>query len=284
VRDTAPSGADAASEARRRVLQVVDPLALTARVGRPLTVSIVSSQDESRIVAAAAAALIDLPRRIVTPNIFHPLRPDASEERIPFPGAVQVEIVAGLPGAPVGSPDRRALELLNYIVGVPSYGARLGWALTKAGLTYDEQASTEFGPASGHVLFSTTSNTHNTNAVIQALREVIAQVGEHGVQDWELREAKAFTLGRMLLYGAREGSGAAAIAYALSQSEVSDVELLDLPAFSRAYLDVTLDDVNRVAREYYRPERLKVVAAGAIPDSSEKSVYPPGTFMSIFAP
>jgi predicted Zn-dependent peptidase len=194
-----------------------------------------------------------------------------------------VEVIAGLPGAPRGHPDRRALELLNYIVGVPSYGGRLGWALTKTGLTYSSAAVTTFGEV-GHILFSTTCDTRNTDATIQAIGEVIAGVGENGVEAWELREAQAFILGRTLLYGAREDSGPDAIAAALVESEAAGLELLDLPALSRAYLSVTLHDINRVARAYYRPAMLKVVAMGAVPDGEDRSVFAPGTFRALFEP
>lgn len=167
-------------------------------------------------------------------------------------------------------------------MGVPSYGGRLGWALTKVGLTYSSSATTTFGATTGHIVFSTKCDTRNLEATIQAIREIVAGVGDRGVDDWELQEAKAFTFGRTLLYGTREDSGEEAIASALLDSELSGEELLDLPAFSRNYLAVTLDQVNAAAKRYYRPELLKVVAVGAIPARPGKSQYPAGTFRALF--
>lgn len=209
--------------------------------------------------------------------------PVAREERVLIPSARQVSVYAGLPGVPRGHPDRRALELLNYIVGVPSYGGRLGWALTKAGLTYSSAATTTFGEEAGTIVFGTRCDTRNTDATIQAIREVIEGVGARGVDEWELREAQAFMLGRLTLYGAREGSDPRLIATSLIDSEFAGVEMLDPPAFSRAYLSVTLDELNRVATKYYRPELLQVVAAGAIPGQREQ-IFPPGTFRALFQP
>jgi predicted Zn-dependent peptidase len=91
-------------------------------------------------------------------------------------------------------------------------------------------------------------------------------------------------LGRATLYGARDESGADAVAAALNESELSRVDLLDPPAFSHAYLSVTLDDINRVARRYYRPELLEVVATGAIPPVAQSRIFPDGTFRAIFEP
>ena len=195
---------------------------------------------------------------------------------------VMCPVLAGLPGVSRDNPDRRALELLNYIVGVPSYGGRLGWALTKAGLAYSSAAATAFGASTGHITFSTKCDTRNLDATIQAIREVIAGVGEEGVEDWEVREAQAFTLGRTLLYGPREDSGEDAIAAALLDSETAGEELLDLPAWSRAWLAVTPAQINAVARRYYRPELLKVVAIGAVPGAPQKQVFPAGTFRALF--
>src|SRR5207253_9679387 len=131
----------------------------------------------------APARLSELPRM---PRVAQSAtqRASATDERVQAAKETQVTVVAGLPGVPRDHPDRRALELLNYIVGVPSYGGRLGWALTKAGLTYSSAATTNFGASSGHIVFSTKCDTRNTESVIQAIREVIAGVGDRGVEDW----------------------------------------------------------------------------------------------------
>jgi predicted Zn-dependent peptidase len=166
---------------------------------------------------------------------------------------------------------------------MPYYGGRLGWALTKGGLTYSSAAATRSGAATGHVLFTTRSNPANLEATLQALEEVIGQVGEEGVFEWELREAQGFTLGRLLLSGPREDSDASALATALLDSESYGWEWLDLPALSRAVLAVTIADLQRVARTYYRPDLLHIVVAGRMPSGPRESPFPAGTFRSLFA-
>ncbi len=270
--------------ARARVVGAVSSASAAPLDGRaPLSIAIVGPLPAERLLALAARHFGDLPTR----RAFQTREPSASaavaDELIPRGDQKQVVVVAGLPGAHRDHRDRRALELLSYIVGVPYYGGRLGWALTKTGLTYSSSAQSYFGE-SGHILLSTTADRRNTPAVIQAIREVVAGVGERGVEGWELDEAKAFTLGRTILYGAREDSPAAAIAAALTDSDFAGLDLLDLPALSRAYLSVTLDDINRVARTYYRPARLRVVAIGAIPSDEMKSPFAPGTFRALFEP
>jgi predicted Zn-dependent peptidase len=205
-----------------------------------------------------------------------------AEERLAQASETQVTVLAGLPGVPRRDRDFRALMLLNYIVGVPFYGGRLGWALTKSGLTYSSTATTTGGASAGFITLSTKCDTRNLESTIQAIREVVEGVSERGVDAWELNEAKAFTLGRMLLGGPREDASEEATASALAESETTGDEQLDLPAFSTAYLDVTLEHVNAAAKKYYRPGMLKVVAIGAIPTGPKQLVFPPGTFKALF--
>lgn len=250
-----------------------------------MTAAIVGFREPGEVFDAAVAVLRRLPKR----GQIRAQSPKsgvyvAREERLVLDGRTQVKVVAGLPGVSRDDPDRRGLELLNYIVGVPSYGGRLGWALTKAGLTYSSSATTTFGDAWGHVLFETTCDTRNTDATIQAIREVIDGVGTRGVEEWELREAQAFILGRTLLYGANDDSNNRAVATALLESEFASLELLDLPALSRSYLAVSFADINRVARRYYRTDLLKVVAVGAIPTAPQARVFPEGVFRALFEP
>jgi hypothetical protein len=270
--------------ARARVkAAVVPPPVNHADTRAPVSVALVGPLPATQLMALAARHFGALPSR----RSSRPREPSATvgpnEELMRVAGQKQVEVVAGLPGVHRDHADRRALELLTYIVGVPYYGGRLGWALTKAGLTYSSAAQSYFGE-SGHIVLSTTADTRNTPAVIQAIREIVAGVGERGVEQWELDEAKAFVLGRTLLYGARDDSAPAALAAALTDSDAAAMDLLDLPALSRAYLAVTLDEINRVARRYYRSDMLKVVAMGAIPSDEMKSPFATGTFRSLFEP
>lgn len=276
-RDSSPE-----SIARQRALRSVAP---DIDAGDDLVVvSIVEPSQPGGTVARVSRVLSSPVLKPASPASRPARQPPRSiDERIAVRDARQVAVVAALPGVPRHHRDRRALELLSYIVGVPSYGGRLGWALTKSGLTYAAAATNSFGATDGAILLSTECDTRNTDSVIQALREVVEGVGAKGVEEWELREAQAFMLGRTVLYGAREDSDADVVAAALSRSEESEVEQLDLPALSRAYLSVTLADLNRVARQYYRLDRLSVVAAGAVPARVE-TIFAPGTFRALFEP
>lgn len=274
----------AGARARERLLAGIGPpLVINASMRATVTVSVAGprpAQEQLHVVAKRLAVLPKNRELRTTEASFAPIV--VRNERIAVPGESQVTVLAGLPGVLRDHPDRRALELLNYIVGVPSYGGRLGWALTKSGLTYSAAATTTFGTQAGHIVFSTKCDTRNTDSTVQAIREVIAGIGERGVEDWELREAQAFTLGRTLLYGAREDSGPDAVAAALTDSDAAAIELLDLPALSRAYLSVTLEDINRVAQRYYRPDMLKIVAFGAVPRDGPQQIFPEGTFRKLF--
>jgi hypothetical protein len=283
-RPSASSDSSVEDRARERVLAAVRPPPVDYAEGRPrLSVALVGPRPATALTQLAARYFGDLPRRRAERQHDYFPTTGIRNEAIAVTGEKQVEIVVGLPGVHRRHRDRRALELLNYIVGVPYYGGRLGWALTKTGLTYSSAAQSFFDE-SGHILFSTTADTRNVPAATQAIIEVVAGIGERGVEDWELREAQAFMLGRTLLYGAREDSHPATIAAALTDSEAAGMELLDLPSLSRAYLSVTLDEINGVARRYYRRDMLKVVAMGAVPTDEMASPFAAGTFRALFEP
>ncbi|MGH7677267.1 MAG: M16 family metallopeptidase [Gemmatimonadaceae bacterium] len=270
------------SRARERVIAGLG--VGSTQPGLRTTIAVAGPRAPAQLASEVARHFGALPRNGGAPIGVPSKAPrDARPERLAVPGAPQVTVAAGLPGVPRGHPDRLALELLNYIVGVPWYGGRLGWGLTKTGLTYSSAAITSFGADAGLIMFSTTCDTRNTESTIQAITEIVTGIGAAGVADWELREAQAFTLGRMLLYGARERSSPELLAVSLSSSEDAAVDHLDLPAWSKAYLGVTLADLNRVARTYYRPERLKIVAVGPLP-SSQPRIFPDGTFRKLFEP
>jgi zinc protease len=282
----AASDTSASAIARARVVAAVTPSHAAAFSAPRLTVSVAGPRAAERLLDDAAGHFAALARthREEGGGRREENFARAAILRVPVAAEKQVSIVGGLPGVPRGHPDRLALELLSYIVGVPWYGGRLGWALTKSGLTYSSAATANFGARSGQILFTTQCDTRNTESTIQAITEVIAGVGDAGVTEWELREAQAFTLGRTLLYGPRAESSADLVAAALSTSEDAGLDVLDLPALSRAHLAVTLADVNRVARTYYRPDRLVIAAVGALPASAQPRVFPEGTFRALFEP
>jgi len=263
------------------------------RLAGVLTVAVVAgsgtelgggARNAAELLEFVAREFAMLSRPPALPPAARTQRATPRDTAIFHPAETQVSIVARLPGVPRDHPDRRALELLNYIVGVPSYGGRLGWALTKSGLTYAAAARTHFAAAVGEISLTTTADTRNAAATVQAIREVVAGIAANGVEGWELQEAQAFTLGRATLYGPREDSPAEVIAAALLESETNGLDQLDPPALSRAYLAVTLEQINRVAKMYYRPELLSVTATGAIPPRDDTKIFPTGTFRAIFEP
>lgn len=297
-----------ADEARRRVLAAVAPDWVAAPPATATSVSRITDDDVLRFLAELrrAPAVLAIAAPAPPPTVLElararfdtgprrrrfaatglsgdvPVAQGPAVELVRDERAPQVAIAAGLPGVPRGHADGLALELLNYIVGMPYYGGRLGWALTKSGLTYASWASTISGASSGHILLSTICNTQNCPATIQAIREIVAGVGAEGIAAWELEEAKAYTLGRALLYGPREDSEPPALAAALLDAEVLGDDRLDLDAYAQAVLAVTLEKVNAAARRYYRPDRLRIVAVGAVPDETRVSPFPPGTFRALF--
>jgi zinc protease len=200
----------------------------------------------------------------------------AGEERVPLEGKTQAEVVAALPGVARDHPDYLPLRLLNYILGETGYAGRLGKALVDPGLSYSVYAVPEFSRLPGPLLIRTATGTANLAATLDTIRSVLSDLrpltagedegeGRRGIEEWELREAQAYVLGRMVL-GLESQE---ALARTLVEAEYFGQDLLDFPKRSGEVLSVTQQQLNEVARRTYRPERLSLAVAGAVPKAPQ---------------
>ncbi len=238
--------------------------------GGSIFVSLVAPGDPEELLDIVSSAFDGIPKSSqpdVIQRLEQKLRP--GEDRIPMAGKTQAVVVAGLPGVARSHPDYLALKLLNYIVGDINYSGRLGWHLVKGGLVYSVKATPYFGRTEGPVIIRTATAPSNLEKTLSVIREVITKIGKKGVEEWELREAKAANLGRMLRNRIHAESLGQAIASVLLDSEYFSEELLDYAGRSAAILAVTLEQLNEVARRYYRPELLGVAVVGALPGESQ---------------
>jgi zinc protease len=200
----------------------------------------------------------------------------AGEERVPLEGKTQAEVVAALPGVSRNHPDYLPLRLLNYILGETGYAGRLGKALVDPGLSYSVYAVPEFNRLPGPLLIRTATGTANLAATLDAIRSVLSDLrpptggedkgeGRRGIKEWELREAQAYVLGRMV-FGLESDQ---ALARTLVEAEYFGQDLLDFPKRSTEVLSVTQQQLNQVARRYYQPDRLSLAVAGALPKAAQ---------------
>ncbi len=237
------------------------------RRGGSVWVTLVAPGEPAPALESLAAAFASLPAG-KTPAVEESTGPPgAGEERVPLPGKTRAEIVAALPGVARAHTDFLPLSLLNYILGETGYAGRLGKALVDPGLAYSASAALQGSLRPGPVLIDTGAAPVDLEATLVALRGVLTALSEHGVEEWELREAQAFRLGRLTF----ELESDTAMARAFVEQDFFGDNRLDFAARSRAILALTRERLNQIARRYYRPELLAVGVAGALPEAPAES-------------
>jgi zinc protease len=233
--------------------------------GRNVLVGISGPADPLQVLDTAAQALAGIrsfssePRIEIRTFRFPKKRAEETEYRRPMAGKTRVEIKALSMAPGPEALEVLPMRLLDYIVGETGYAGRLGRALVEPGLTYDVY-SRQVKIRSGRLLeISTATATVDLDATLATIRRELKLLSENGVEDWEVQEAKAYSLGRMIFALAQDP------ARVLVDSEYFGEDLLDFPARSKAILAVTREDLNRIARRYYDPALFSFGVAGALP-------------------
>lgn len=174
------------------------------------------------------------------------------------PGSVQSELRFGHVGLPRNTPDFFPTIVMNTILG-GAFTSRLNLCLReKHGFTYGVRSAFNFRRSPGPFTIQTAVATDVTvRAVEETLREVAA-MREHGPTADELRSAIDYVSGIMPLEWQTTDQVA---------TRLSELSLFNLPDdYYDTYRDhinnVTMHEVQRVAREHVRPDHMAIVVVG----------------------
>ena len=174
------------------------------------------------------------------------------------PDAVQTEIRVGQLGVPRNSPDYMALNMTLRMLG--GEGAnRLHQVLrTARGLTYGAKADFDTLVESGDFEASTNTRTASTGEALRLMVDEFWRLRRERVGERELASARDYLTGSFPLTIETPDAIATQVlnvlAYGLSVDE--------LPTFRQRVNAVRPDDIERVARQYLRPDQLAIVLVG----------------------
>lgn len=165
----------------------------------------------------------------------------------------QANVVMGHVGVARGNPDFYPLMIMNYILGGGGLTSRLADDVRdRQGLAYsiysDFEALEEPGPF--QIRFQT--RNASANQAIKSVMEEVRRIREEPVSETELSEAKSYLAGSFPLRLDTNGKTASLLTFI-------DIYGLGLNYFAD-YLDrvnaVTVEDVQRVARQYLHPDHM----------------------------
>ncbi len=210
------------------------------------------------IVGAIEAAMADWPKG--SPGSWIPLDGVKPSGRFAmhYKKTEQAHVTVAVPGIPLNHPDRHALSFLSVVLG-EGMSSRLFMELReKRGLVYDVHTYV------AHFLDAGTFNIYtgvDPKNAVEALKVVVtefARLRDDGITEAELTKARELSKGRLLLRmeDSRNVSGWIGAQELLLENVRSiDDAVAEMDA-------VTLDDVNRVARNLIDPRKAHLAVVG----------------------
>lgn len=176
------------------------------------------------------------------------------------PGAAQSVIIIGAAGVERSNPDYAAIEVMNTLLG-GSFSSRLNSNLREEkGYTYGAGSGFGYRPLPGPFIAQSSVRTNVTDSSMIEFFKEFERLRNEPVDPVELERAKAYlALG---LAGDFETTTQMA-------GQVSGLLRFGLPmTYYESYVPkimaVTVADIQRVARQYVRPDRFTVVVVGDI--------------------
>jgi len=174
------------------------------------------------------------------------------------PGAVQTEIRVGNIGLPRNHKDFLALDLAINILGGEG-GNRLHRILrSDRGLTYGASADVNALKYTGNIVADTDTRSESTGEALRLIVDEFWRLQRQRVRDEELADAQAYLTGSFPL----TIETPSAIAMQIISAVFYGLDLNELQTYRERVNAITPDDIQRVAREYLRPDRLSIVLVG----------------------
>jgi predicted Zn-dependent peptidase len=177
----------------------------------------------------------------------------------------QTHLYLGVRGYNLSQPEKYAQEILTVILGA-NMSSRLFISIReRKGLCYYIRTSSEYSTDSGYLVTQAGIPHKNIGEVIKLILKEYKDIRTRKVSDQELKKAKDYLKGISTLR--LESSDAQTSFYSLQ--ELLSRKILT-PREKFAKLDkVTLSDVQKVAQNIFRPEKLNLALIGPHKDKSK---------------
>ncbi len=221
-------------------------------------VSAVGDITEDQLTALLDELLGDLPATGA------PLPGDAN---VNLPGGIQVvdfetpqsTAMFAQPGIPRDHPDYFPVFVLNHIVGGGGFESFLMTEVReKRGLTYGVYSYLADKDGSDLWMGSVASSNDRVAEAIEVIRDLWRSVSENGITEQQLEDAKTYMTGAYPLRFDSNGR----IANITAAMQLSGMPVDYIATRNDKVNAVTLEDVNRVAKEWMDPDRLTFVVVG----------------------
>ena len=221
--------------------------------------AVVGDVSPSEAFAGAERAFGSWARRDVPPTDGGPVpEPTRRVVIVDKPDSVQTELRVGQIALPRKHPDYLAFDLTMKILGGEGANRLQRVLRTERGLTYGASAEYQALRQAGDFVADTDTRSEATAEVLRVIVEEIAKLQHERVSSRELQDAQAYLTGNFPLTIETPEDIAAQVLNAIFYG----LPLSDMENYRELVNAITPDDVQRVAREYLKPDRLSVVLVG----------------------
>jgi zinc protease len=176
------------------------------------------------------------------------------------PDAVQTEVRVGHIGIPRKHPDYMPVNLAVRILGGEGSNRLHNVLRTQRSLTYGAQADLDTLKDSGDIEAHTNTRSPATAEVVGLIFDEFRRLQRDPVSERELADAKAYMTGSFPLTIETPDE----IAMQVLNVVFYGLPIEELQTFRDRVNAVSVDDIQRVARAYIKPDRLSVVLVGNV--------------------
>ncbi len=221
--------------------------------------AIVGDVTAEEAFAGANATFGDWARKeIPRPQWIEPPDPTRRMIIIDKPGVVQTAIRVGHIGVPRKHPDFLPLELTMRILGGEGSNRLQQVLRSERGLTYAASAEIIAHRYNGDFMAEVETRSDATAEALRLMVDEFWRLKRERVSRGELGDTQAFLGGHFPL----TIETPAAIASQVLNSLFYDLDLNELEMFVELIDSVKVEDVERVAKSYLKPDRLSIVMVG----------------------
>ncbi len=192
---------------------------------------------------------------------FKPIDPPPATKRVVIvdkPDAVQTEIRVGQIGIPRKHTDYAALDQAVKILGGEGANRLQQVLRSQRGLTYGASADLDTYKTAGGIVAETDTRSSATAETLRVIVDEITRLQRERVYDSELGSAQNYMVGHFPLTVETPD----AIATQVLNQLFYELPLEELQNYRERTVSVTPEDIQRVARGYFHPDRLAVVLVG----------------------
>ena len=192
------------------------------------------------------------------PKAIDPPPPTRRVIVIDKPGAVQTEIRVGNIALPRKNDDYMALDLAAKVLGGEGANRLHRVLRSERGLTYGASADYAALKQSGHLVAQTNTRSETTGETLRLIVDETWKLLRDRVGDRELEGAQEYLTGSFPLTIETPSQ----IALQILNVVFFGLNMNDLQTYRERVNAVTVEEVQRVARLYFHPDKLTVVLVG----------------------